>query len=300
MRGRSSARAGRDRGMILAVLLALSGCPDPVSPPEPREIKIKPLFKPSCNSVCGSTCIACIDALEVFAVDEDGRSLLEPQWHDVQGRWETLCDLATSQSLVLLREVPAAEPMIVGLRAYRDRDAMTPDAGPDGGTLCLPPLRRAWSTERNTGDLMVWGRSRLTDLSADAGPTRIEIELECRAGCDCLDIGQSPDCPQTLRPSACLAGTSCAKPCTTDEECFEGALRCEVDAGTCNPEGPEGQTGRPFCASCQRRSDCEQGLCIAAEGSDTGFCAISCPNYPCPRGAKCTPVDQRSGYHELE
>ncbi|MFH1810209.1 MAG: hypothetical protein ABIJ09_15795 [Pseudomonadota bacterium] len=263
-------------------------------------MSIKPYFKPSCDSICVSTCLACVDTLQVFAIDATGQRLVE-RCLDVTGRWETLCDLATGSAQRLLEEVPTKEPVVLELRAYRRRDAWRPDAGVDGGSLCqVLPRSRAWSCDVHQSDLMLWGRARPTDLSADGGQSSILVEFECRAGCDCVDIAaRKPSCPDDLPESACVPGDSCRLGCIDQTGCFEGALRCDVDAGHCDPESAVGSATLPFCASCQRASDCQDRLCIGRPGQDGGFCARSCPDLSCPRGAKCTAIGNDGGYSTL-
>jgi len=297
-----------------AALIGVTGaaCPPP-DPPPPREVSIKPFFKPSCDSICGSTCLACVDALTVHAVDLDGNDLVDPRCHDIHGRWETLCDLSLGDDLVLLDEVPVGGYAVIEVRAYRNRAIPTPDAGVDGGLICTPPEHQAVSCdERTSADLMLWGRSDPLDLSADAGAKRVEVKFECRASCDCLDIGIKAGCPVQLRESACISGTSCAKVCERDQDCFsepapcadggfcpQGALRCDVDAGVCDPSSEGAGMLKPFCASCSGPSECENSLCVGRSGEDGGYCARSCPNNACPRGAKCRPVDNDSVFRVI-
>lgn len=287
--------------LLVALLPVLGGgaCP-PVQPGTPRPVSIRPLFKASCDVICGSTCLACVDTLQVFASDDQGRRLVE-RCLDVTGRYETLCDLATGSALRLLEEVPVDAPVVLELRAYRRRDAWRPDAGGDGGSLCqVAPRSSPWSCDVHQSDLMLWGRSRPTDLRADAGASRIQVEVECRAGCDCVDIAaRKPSCPEDLPESACVPGESCRMPCGATDDCFEGALPCDEDAGQCQPAATGSPARLPFCATCQRASDCADQLCVGRPGQDGGFCARSCPDLSCPRAAKCVPVGDGSSYQAL-
>jgi len=325
--------------VALGLALVAAACPPP-EPPAPREISIKPFFKPSCDTICGSTCLACVDAMMVWAVDLEDNNLVEPQCLDIHGRWETLCDLPIGDGLLLLDEVPAVAPLVLKIRGFRRPGEASPDGGVDGGLACAPPAEHAEvdCALRNTSDLMLWGRSDPVRLSADAGVSKIEVKFECRADCDCLDIVTRPAlCPADLPASACLSGTSCAKTCQDDDDCFQevrpcragdqcqpcedaevcepcdpGAggcvpcpeggvcrvrsLRCDVDAGVCDPASPGPGMLKPFCASCTSSSECEDNLCVGVSGVDGGYCARSCPDNACPRGAKCTRVDPGSGY----
>jgi hypothetical protein len=295
------------RLLALSCLLTGVGCqqiPEPVA----REISIKPLFKPSCRLLCGSTCLACVDTLLAFATDADGVALVDAQCHDVRGRWETLCDLTLGSEITVLSNVPTSKPVVIELRAFRNPEASLPDAGVDGGPRCnAPAVSAPWSCQEDTNDLMLWGRSRPTSLAPDGGVSRIEVELECRAGCDCLDLGRRASCPLDLRASACLAGAGgprpldCAKDCMADTDCFESALRCDVDAGRCDPVIANPSESLPYCARCQHSEECRDMFCVGRSGEDGGYgyCTRSCPDNSCPRGASCSPVDNLSGLTEL-
>ncbi len=294
--------AHQNRLLLALLLVGLAGCPRPEPTPS-RPVSISTLFKPSCDSICGATCLACVDALQVFATDPEGRALVSSQCLELDGRWETLCDLSTGAALLLLEDIPVGQPVIIEVRAYRNRDAIPVDAGVDAGPVCAPPLRPGpWHCDGTSGDLMLWGRSRPTNLSTDAGLSRIEVEFECRAGCDCLDIAVGkPGCPELMPESACLASRSCTRSCSSDQDCFEGALRCDIDAGECDPNSAASGASRPFCASCQNANDCADRLCVGRVGADGGHCARSCPDKACPVGAKCTPMFPDGGvYHRLE
>lgn len=285
--------------LLMTALIAGAACPT-VEPPVTREIAIEPFLKYSCDQVCQSTCLACVDALMVYAVDEERRELVEPTCHDIRGRWRDLCDLTTGRPLVLLEGVPTDRKVIIEVRAFRDRTAQRPDAG--ASQACEPPTATgAWSCDRPSADLMLWGRSQPTDLSVDSGMSLVEIAFECRAGCDCLDIGTKTGCNDDLPRSACLSSTSCAKPCTNSGSCFQNALPCvsTVDGGVCDPHADFGADPRPFCARCQTNMDCADRLCVGRNNADGGFCARSCPNNACPLGARCAPIDERSGFREL-
>jgi len=293
--------------LVLGGLLASAGC-QPTVEPIAREISVRPLFKPSCRVMCGSTCLACVDTLLAFATDADGVSLVETQCQNVRGRWETLCDLTLGSEITVLSNVPTSKPVVVELRAYRNSAASLPDAGGDGGPQCTAPaISEPWSCQSGVSEMMLWGRSRPTSLAPDGGVSRLEIELECRAGCDCLDLGRRPTCPAGLRDSACIAGAggaaalNCAKECTSDQKCFEGALRCDIDAGRCQPVIDNPTAPLPFCARCQHGSECLDNFCVGRRGEDGGYgyCSRSCPDYGCPQGASCTPVDDLSPLQEL-
>ncbi|MBN2362023.1 MAG: hypothetical protein JXR83_21405 [Deltaproteobacteria bacterium] len=295
------------RALVGILALAIAGCQET---PEPtaREILIRPLFKPSCRTVCGSTCLACVDALLVEATDAEGGTLVESQCQDIRGKWKTLCDLTIGTRITALTGVPTRTPVVIKLWAYRNPAAPLPDAGVDGGPQCTAPAESdPWSCQHSSSDLMLWGRSRQTDLSPDAGAQWIEVEVECRAGCDCLDLGRKQSCPLVLPASACLSRSSdlrtltCDKRCSSDQECFEGELRCNLDAGRCDPIVDNPTAPLPFCARCQHASDCRDNVCVgyAREDGGYGYCARSCPDNACPRGASCVPVVGFSGYQEL-
>lgn len=296
------------RTVVLCWVVLGAGCQQTVEPVA-REISIRPLLKPSCRIMCGSTCLACVDTLWAVATDADGVALVDAQCQDVRGRWETLCDLTLGSEITVLSNVPTAKPVVVELRAYRNPEAPLPDAGVDGGPQCMAPaVSEPWRCQGATSDLMLWGRSRPTSLAPDGGEIRLEVELECRAGCDCLELGRRPTCPVDMRESACIAGAggssafNCAKDCTSDQKCFEGALRCDVDAGRCDPVIASPTEPLPFCARCQHSSECLDQLCVGRRSEDGGYgyCSRSCPDYGCPQGASCTPVDGLSPLKELE
>jgi hypothetical protein len=299
------------RALALATCWSLVVACQQTPEPAAREIHVQPLLKPSCRIMCGSTCLACVDSLLAFATDAEGASLVDAQCQNVRGRWETMCDLTLGSEITVLSNVPTSKPVVVQLFAYRNTDAPLPDAGVDGGPQCVaPPMDNAWSCHDDTNDLILWGRSRPTSLAPDGGATRIEIELECRAGCDCLDLGRRPTCPLELRSSACIAGAggdtplNCLTSCSSDQECFEGSLRCDVDAGRCQPVIANPTQPLPFCARCQHSSECADQLCVGrrseTEDGGYGYCSRSCPDYSCPRGASCTPVDELSQLRALQ
>ena len=145
--------------------------------------------------------------------------------------------------------------------------------------------------------LMIWGSSKPVDL-ANERLTEIEVVLECRQGCNCLQIDQNPSqCPADLVPGVCARPETllCRRACETSEQCYDGPLPCISDA--CFP------TPNEMCADCSSSAtDCDgDRRCVQNTGTGERFCALRCPpletegTYPCPRSMSCvrlgTPSD---------
>jgi hypothetical protein len=158
----------------------------------------------------------------------------------------------------------------------------------------------------NVSHWLFWGESEPFDLGAlDAagGDRAVRIFVDCRdcafdcapGDCfGCAGLGEGT-CPAVMPTSFCVPGVSfrCDKRCDVDEDCFEGARRC--DDGVCDTREETGELCSP-CALVDGAIDgvvdgCNEGFtCVGPPGSTVGFCAMSCPDTFCPDGTRCNRV----------
>jgi hypothetical protein len=267
MWGRRTARTLCRRAWALAHLLPLvaacDGCP-PVVEPTPKTIVARVRLGPSCGVSCVGYDIGCVTAVETVA--RNGHGAVVDRGHscqDVTGRFHTLCDLIQGAEIGLLEDVDIDQPLTLEVHGYH---ALSVDGGP-------PPC-----VSRNARQWLFWGRSPVAFLG-DGGANEVEVELECRDGCPCTELGSSV-CPASLPPSACVP-RSCDKDCTTAGDCFGGALTCPPGGGHCEAR-PGG-----LCAPCSSADACESRVCVADTLQEGGRCGLPCPDTACPAPARC-------------
>jgi hypothetical protein len=225
----------------------------------------------------------CLAAVELTAIPEKG----EPQrsCHPLaQGeRHATLADMLFADApVVSLATATGRGRVVFQLRGIHDRGLLQ-----DQDPCAAAASARHW---------LFWGESAPVDVDAEAeagDAVHVTIPLDCRdCSRGCENLG-TPQCPATLPPSYCVpfaAGYSCERRCDNDEECFEGALRCNEDTGRCDPSAGEPSTLNTggFCTPCREGSDCDVGFsCVAAPNAGEGLCTRDCPLNRCVSGATC-------------
>ncbi|MEW5853186.1 MAG: hypothetical protein AB2A00_30680 [Myxococcota bacterium] len=252
--------------VTLLLTTLLTACTQPQ--PDPKTITTRVRLSPSCGYSCIGYDLDCVVALQARVLTADG---VEPE----NGRrcqpitLGNLCDL-TERNLILVDNVDIEKPLMLELRGLHNRAR---SSNLSAASLC---------EVASSSDWLFWGESPLTYLG-DGGVSELVVQLECREGCPCSELGSSR-CPVRFPPSACLA-TQCTQECATDNDCFAGALQCSPDDGKCVVE-PGG-----FCDECSETDPCNTGnLCVAGVLSDKGVCAPPCPDTPCIAPATCVPL----------
>ncbi len=108
----------------------------------------------------------------------------------------------------------------------------------------------------------------------------------CQAGLTCV-VG--PEFPEAS------GWGNCTYLCNTTDEC-PTAYVCDGAAPNkfCRPglhdtgSTIDPTTGGDSCIPCVQEQDCANGLCVAGEEDDTGYCSETCSaDFPCPAGFSC-------------
>ena len=186
-------------------------------------------------------------------------------------------------------------------------DAGVIDAGTDAGVEPTVILDRCAAADI-VDNWLFWGESDPVDLAAldaDGGSILVPVVVDCRDcafeceggdcyGCQGLGVRS---CPSRFPTSFCVPAVDfrCDKRCTDDDDCFEGTLQCDLDAGVCDDSARTGG----LCARCGRLDGvpdggvegCAEGYsCVGRPGATQGVCAPSCPDSFCRAGTKCNRV----------
>lgn len=273
---------GRERLPLAIAFTLLAACApgssgSEVQPPLSLSLSLRP--KSSCDLTPVQYTTECLAALEVVVTPQSGEPQRTCVRLDEGQRFGTLADLLTTdEPTVRFATVTGRGPVVFQVRGIHD--VRLGDADP-----CAASSQH-W---------LFWGESLPVDLNAQRVGDAIDVVIgldcrDCAGGCSGLD---TPQCPRLMPPSYCVpfaAGYSCERRCDDDEECFEGAIACDLSSGRCDPEGGEPETGDTggFCYPCRDSGDCDVGFsCVGAPNASEGLCARDCPLNRCPSGASC-------------
>lgn len=231
--------------LALLSIAVLSGCV------QERNVELELILRGSCASSARNQDISCLRALEVSLFDLQGTTQLQTQCTDVSNQFESLADLLTvSSPLLLLEDVATRTDVRLQIRGYSAFNKETCDA-------------------QSEADLLLWGSSGVVDLTS---PDLVEVTVifECRPGCDCTAIDEGT-CSQSFQPGVCAPPTQipCRRACNDRNNCF--GERSECTNGFCIYRGGE------MCASCDDASECNSNFCIENTFTQERFCADRCP-----------------------
>lgn len=270
-------------GPLLAAVVFASACSPAAPDQKPIALSLGLRPKPSCDLTPVQYTTECLAAVEVVIQPESGAS---PQRTCVplegEKRFANLADLLTAEDPVIrFATLSGRGPLVFKVRGIHDLAL----GGQD-------PCDASTSSQH----WLFWGESLPVDVdgaAADGGVVDVTISIDCRdcqGGCQRLD---TPQCPARLPPSYCVpfsSGFSCARRCDNDEECFEGAITCDLEGGRCDPAGGAPDTGDTggFCFPCADSGDCDVGFsCVGAPNATQGLCTRDCPLNRCLSGATC-------------
>lgn len=254
----------------LVLLLLSAGCGN-----QSRGVRLDINFHSSCTTSPGNYNIECVSAVEAWLLDKNSETLESDCTELDSGAFQSAYELVKGGELVpVLENIRPRENVMIELRGYHGivRDA------------CREP-------ESPLDDLMFWGRSGLVDLT-DESLEKIDIDIECRAGCDCKELDDNPACPLALAETTrvCSPPLRCRQTCNGTSECWDSAMPCSNNE--CQPYDEQ------MCFACDSANDCGEGLVCVRHTTDyvEDFCAKICPLFAtgldaCPGKMGCLTVD---------
>lgn len=281
--------------VVVCALMCLSSCETEVYVhPEPITLSLKPFFN---SASCGdanqydTSCLAAVRLVARFGDSDDQQRQIRCTALDET--IATLEDFVFSESPNVVMGM-LAEHEQVTFEVYGIHDKWNEDTSAVIDDPCSDSdLPKTW---------LFFGRSDLVDFKSltESEKTYVEIEVkidcrDCERGCATLNERAEGSniliCPNNPT-SYCVPttngwnGSLCAgQPCSSESECFEGALQCDTD-GFCDPATyNEGE----FCALCNETQSCDPGFaCVRPSGSQDGICARKCPlDQWCPSATSC-------------